>query len=276
MKDLLLLTDFSEWSVAAAHTAFELAKTMQAKLEILHAIQVPSDWEALADAKKDSFPEIRQQIDYATAQLEILQQEGENRGLTVQYQLLYAGSTRNFIHHLTALRKDLIIMGATSRSALEKFVLGTTTERMMRRSGSPVLVVKQQDHSFQARTVVFASGLESDTHGAFQRLLDFAQQAGAEHLHFVEVTTPFNFMPSDEALQRIRDFLAHHPGITLQIHNYNHFNIESGIMAFAKSVNADLIAIANHGRQDISNIFVESIPENLVKFGKIPVLSIKI
>ncbi len=276
MKTLLLLTDFSEGGMAATNAAFALAKTMQAHLELLHAIQVPSDWEKLADAKKENFPEIRQQVNYASAQLDILREEAERKGIPVKEHLLYVASTRNFIHHLTALQKDLIIMGATSRNALEKFVLGTTTERMMRRSGSPILVVQQSEKPFQAKTVVFASGLESDTHGAFQRLLDFARQAGAQNLHFVEVTTPFNFMPSDEAMRRIRDFLAHHPGVNIQIHNYNHFNIESGIMAFARSVQADLIAIANHGRQDISSIFVESIPENLVRFGEVPVLSIKI
>jgi nucleotide-binding universal stress UspA family protein len=276
MKTLLLLTDFSEGGMAATNAAFALAKTIQAHLELLHAVQVPSDWEELADAKKENFPEIRQQVNYASAQLDILREEAERKGIPVKEHLLYVASTRNFIHHLTALQKDLIIMGATSRNALEKFVLGTTTERMMRRSGSPILVVQQSEKPFQAKTVVFASGLESDTHGAFQRLLDFARQAGAQNLHFVEVTTPFNFMPSDEAMRRIRDFLAHHPGVNIQIHNYNHFNIESGIMAFARSVQADLIAIANHGRQDISSIFVESIPENLVRFGEVPVLSIKI
>ncbi len=272
MRELLLLTDFSEVGEAAAKTAFALAKSLQANLEILHAMQVPSDWEELSD----NFPDLQQPAASATAKLKELSEAAARQDIRAGYRLLQVASNRNFIHALTELEKDLIIMGASSKNALEKFVLGSTTERMMRRSGSPVLVVKNPDRVFRVKTVVFASGLEPDTHGSFQRLLDFAQSAGAENLHFVEVTTPFNFLPSDEANKRIKDFLAHHPQASIQTHNYNHFNIESGIMAFARSVNADLIAIANHGRQDISSIFVESIPENLVRFGDIPVLSIKI
>lgn len=275
MKNILLLTDFSEAGMAAAKTAFTLAQNIGADLEVLHAVQVPADWEERSPEKQANYPEIQQEITTATTKLNDLVKSAGEKGIKAGHKILSASSIRSFIHTLTGLQKDLIIMGASSRTAMEKFVLGSTTERMMRKSGSPVLVVKSVPEIPRIKTVVFASGLEQDTHSAFQRLIDFAQSAGAENLHFVEVTTPFNFMPSDEANKKIKDFLAHHPGVHIQAHNYNHFNIESGILAFARSVNADLIAIANHGRQDISSIFVESIPENLVRFGNTPVLSIK-
>lgn len=275
MKNILLLTDFSDAGTAAAKTAFTIARNMTANLEILHALQVPVDWEGLPTDKQAAYPEIQKEIAKASDLLDDLVSIAGEQGVKAGKKILPTSSIRSFIHALTGLQKDLIIMGASSRSAMEKFVLGSTTERMMRKSGSPVLVVKSTLELPQIKTVVFASGLEQDTHNAFQRLIDFARDVGAINLHFVEVTTPFNFMPSNDAHKKITDFLAHHPGVDIQAHNYNHFNIESGILAFARSVNADLIAIANHGRQDISSIFVESIPENLVRFGDTPVLSIK-
>jgi nucleotide-binding universal stress UspA family protein len=40
---------------------------------------------------------------------------------------------------------DLIVLGVRGHSLLEKFLVGSTTERVISRSGCPVLAVRQTD-----------------------------------------------------------------------------------------------------------------------------------
>jgi hypothetical protein len=170
---------------------------------------------------------------------------------------------------------DLIVMGSHGLSGVKRFALGSHTEKIMRQAKAPILACKNQGAEIKFNTIVFASGLEADTHAAFDRLLRFAELVGAENLYFVEVTTPYNFKPTGEVMEQIRSFVDTHDFKSISLHNYAHFTIEAGILEFAHSVNADLVAIANHGRTGLGGIFVESIPENLLRYGDLSVLSIR-
>ncbi|MFQ5446116.1 MAG: universal stress protein [Saprospiraceae bacterium] len=180
-------------------------------------------------------------------------------------------------NHLPVDDYDLIVMGGVGDNNPSKPVIGANTAKVLRTSKTPVLVVKK-DVSLPVAfdTIVFASGLEPDTHKAFAQLLSFAETMGASNLHLVEVTTPNNFKPTFFVREKMEAFISKHRVKNIQIHNYNHYTIEAGVFEFAKRVNASLLAIANHGRNDITSLFIESVPENLVKFSDVPVLSIMV
>lgn len=64
----------------------------------------------------------------------------------------------------------------------------------------------------------------------------------------------------------------------LQLKNYtinifNDLSEEEGIVYFADSINADLIAMATHGRTGFAHVMAGSIAEDVVSHSKRPVLT---
>lgn len=63
---------------------------------------------------------------------------------------------------------------------------------------------------------------------------------------------------------------------TLNFEIYNDLKVERGIMNYAKSQNADLIALGTHGRKGLAHFLTGSLSEGLVNHAKRPVLTFKI
>ncbi len=57
------------------------------------------------------------------------------------------------------------------------------------------------------------------------------------------------------------------------IHVYNDSSEEAGILNFAQSVNADLIAMATHGRTGLAHLLAGSLAESVVNHTHKPVLT---
>ncbi len=74
----------------------------------------------------------------------------------------------------------------------------------------------------------------------------------------------------------MRDFVANFDIENYSTHIYNDINIETGIINFAKNVQADLIGICTHGRTGLAHFFNGSIGEDVVNNTTNPVITFKI
>lgn len=276
MNQILIPTDFSDCANDAIEVAFEIAKKTGSKILFLHSLEVPTGWVMMPKDLEDHYPDIQKEIGSSKGQLSELVQIAKRAGIEASPLLAFSDSYKDVAQTLKDKNQDLIVIGSHGRKGADKFFLGSVATKIMRVSETPVLVIKKRPENIRFKTIVFASGLEEDTHEAFGRLLNFAKDIGAENLHFVDITTPNNFKPSKVVRDKMEAFVKAHNFDTLQLHNYNHYNIESGILEFAHNVRADMIALATHGRSGLSTLFVESIPENLVKYSDFPVLSIRV
>ncbi len=276
MRKILVPTDFSPCADTAARVGRWIAKKAGAEMLFLHGMKTPVDWVNLPKRLEDSYPEIKAQIGAAHQHLDELVRQAEHEGIKAEKSLAFLEGFETVANTVLDIDNDLIIMGSHGLSGIKKFALGSHTEKIMRTAHAPVLACKKPGEEIHYNTIVFASGLEEDTHPAFERLIHFAESVGAENLYFVEVTTPYNFKPTGEVMKSIRDFVDVHDFKSISLHSYAHYTIEAGILEFAHSVGAELIGIANHGRTGLGGIFVESIPENLLRYGDLPVLSIRV
>lgn len=276
MNQILVPTDFSECANEATEVAFQIAKKSGAEVLFLHSMEVPVGWVKMPNDLEEEYPELQKQIDEISGQLTEMVEIAERAGVKASRMLAFSNTYKDVAKILKDKNQDVIVMGSHGRKGVDKFFLGSVASKLMRVSETPVLVIKKRPENIQLNTIVFASGLEEDTHDAFGRLLNFADAVGAENLHFVEITTPHNFKPTKIVMDKMEEFVKKHDYKRLQIHNYNHHNIESGIIEFARNVRADMIALATHGRSGLSNLFIESIPENLIKYSEFPVLSIRV
>jgi nucleotide-binding universal stress UspA family protein len=277
MNRILVPTDFSDCAGFAEKAALEIAKQLNAQIIFMHGLYLGMDWKRVPAGEETKYPESREKVNYAERSLDDRVTTAEAAGIPARKSLVFLENSRNLVNAIIEEPHDMIVLGSHGKGSLKKIIVGSNTGKILRTCKTPVLVLQQElPVPLNFKTIVFASGLEPDTHEALDRLLQFSNGMGAKNLHFVGVTTPNNFKPTSIVLEEMKSFLSRHRHPGIQMNNYNHYNIEAGILEFSKQIAADMIAISNHGRTDISGLFIESIPENLVKYSELPVLSIRV
>jgi nucleotide-binding universal stress UspA family protein len=277
MKKILVPTDFSDTASHAADAAIEICKKTNAEVIFMHGFETWVDWEHLSSGKEKMFPDIHAHVVAAENNLSDLVDKAGTEGVKAEKIISFFQDGRSLVKRIEAQAHDFMVLGSHGIDGFRKYTLGSTTSKILRVSKKPVLIVqKELPKPLAFKNFVFASGLEPDTHAAFELLIQFAKAMNVENVHLVEVTTPNNFQPTSKVREEMKAYIAQHHCPQLKLHNINHFSIEAGILEFVNENKVDLVGIANHGRTDISSLFIESIPENLVRYADLPVLSIKV
>ncbi len=170
---------------------------------------------------------------------------------------------------------DLIVMGSQGASGLKEMVIGSNTEKVVRTSDIPVLVIKKEHTNFNINNLVFACEFTEEYKESFNDAVNFAKSINAK-MHLLMVNTPNGFRTTGESEEKMNTFLE---GINLDNYTLNIYNdrsIEKGILNFANAIEADIIAMSTHGRKGLSHFFNGSISEDLVNHAKRPVITFKI
>ncbi len=137
---ILVPTDFGDSSERAVTYAAELAKALGAEIVLMHAWDMPIV--GFPDGTFVATPELASQVTEAAqhglARAKLLI---DGQGLTVR-EVLKQGPTEAMI--LDAAKEEsagMIVMGTHGRSGLERALLGSVAEKMVRTSPIPVLTV---------------------------------------------------------------------------------------------------------------------------------------
>lgn len=277
MNRILVPTDFSECAGFAEKAAISIAGKTESEIVFLHALSIGMDWNTLSKMEEEKYPEIKEKIASAERLLNERVDTAKAAGVKASKVVVFLDAYKNLSEAIAGQPHDFLVLGSHGKGSFKNLFVGSNTGRLLRTVKTPVFVLQDElPDPLVFKNIVFASGLEPDTHAALDLLLRFSKKMGAEKLHFIEVTTPNNFSPTSLVLKEMKNFIARHECPAIELVNYNHYNVEAGIIEYAQEEKADLIAIANHGRSDISGLFIESIPENLVKFSSLPVLSIRV
>jgi nucleotide-binding universal stress UspA family protein len=170
---------------------------------------------------------------------------------------------------------DLVIMGSNGSNGLTEMLIGSNTEKVVRTSETPVLVVKQEHKTFNVNDFVFASDFKKESIPSYKKAIGFAKILDAK-IHLLMVNTPNKFITTASSNRRMETFVDASKFSNYTLNIYNDASIEKGIMNFSQSINAQLIGMSTHGRQGISHFFNGSISEDLVNHAKRPVITFKI
>ncbi|WP_166964937.1 universal stress protein [Yeosuana marina] len=172
---------------------------------------------------------------------------------------------------------DLIVMGSHGANGVKEFVLGSNTERVVRYSNIPVLVVKNELSTTDFKNVVFACDFNDDTIASYSNVIKMFDHS---QINLVYVNLPNDrFKSTPEIEESVDKFLMKADG-NLKRRNDVHFvcdyTIENGIISFSKKVKADIIAIPTHGRKGIALFLEGSVGEDIVNHATLPVMTFKV
>ncbi|MBI4698441.1 MAG: universal stress protein [Nitrospirae bacterium] len=146
VEKILFPTDFSQGSFHAASYAVDLARHYNARLYMLHVIY---DFTRAYDAHIPhvSADELYKEM-YGWAQKEIESCCAEEiRGLVNVQKVVLKGVPYEEIIKFAGQEKiDMIVMGTYGRVGLERFIFGSTAERVVRKAPCPVMTVRVPEH----------------------------------------------------------------------------------------------------------------------------------
>lgn len=267
----LVPTDFSECAQNASALAIDLAVKAGAEITFLHLVNLPFDWTNLSDERKMSmYPDITKKVEQLEDRLNEWKQQAEKKSVSASTYIHY-NEYKSFITDFAREKKfDLIVMGSQGADEMKDFFVGTNTQRVVRFSKIPVLVVKNRLRSIKRVALVSDFSEENTQSEAF--ISNFITFSGAE-LHLVFINTPLNFNASRVINKRLREFQTDFYFDT-KCHIYNDFQFEDGVKNFCKDNAIDLIIMSTHGRKGLDLIAASSLTENVIAHLNLPVLSL--
>jgi nucleotide-binding universal stress UspA family protein len=139
---ILCAVDFSAGSVAAAEFAMSLAEEADARLTLVHVIEVPhglreSPWDFDVDAAR-----ARLETDGAQ-RLQALVPDAAHAFCTIETAVVEGRAAPEILRVAGEHASDLIVMGVHGRGALELMFFGSNTHAVIRQAHCPVLTVRR-------------------------------------------------------------------------------------------------------------------------------------
>ena len=278
MKKVLVPTDFSPAAQSALEVAASIASKENAQVVILHAIELPSGQSFNTEGEVltlDNWEEkvfSMKLIENAKEKLEQFQASLLLRGVRAVYHLRLGNPFQSIRELITNEEVDLIVMGTAGHSRLEEMIIGSNTEKVVRHARCPVLTVHPSPTKKDFKNIVYATNLNADE-DSFAEVVMNTRDMYSGMIHLVRINTPLNF-ESDVKVKLDMEAFAKRIGLrNYTINTFNHYKEEDGIIHFAQSIGADLIALSTHGRTGFAHVLAGSVAEDVANHSAIPVLT---
>ena len=277
MKKILVPTDFSKQAEYALEIAAQLAKIHNGEIYLLHMLELPlNQIQEVGGAPGGSeLPEAMAFMKMAHNKFEELLKAYYLKDVTVHETVSFHQTFEGIKDTCKEHDIDLIVMGSHGASGFKEMFIGSNTEKVVRTSEIPVLVIKNKHSNFTVNDFVFASDFKNDNKETYRQALKLAKVFNSK-IHLLFVNTASKFLSTTKANARILDFIEGFDYKNFNINVFNDESVEKGILNFSHSIDADLIGISTHGRQGIAHFFNGSISEDLVNHAKRPVITFKI
>ncbi len=273
MKRILVPTDFSQQAENALKVAAQLAMEHDSEIYLIHSLEMPLH--LARSGGSGSLPESLYFIKLAEKNFEELFKQPYLEGIKIREAIGHAEIYEDISEAVEKNNVDLIIMGSHGSSGFKEMFIGSNTEKVVRTSKIPVLVIKNKHSNFKIDDFVFATDFSDECRGSFKDAQTFAETTGAK-LHLLFINTPNDFKTSSEAKKVMTNFVSGTGAKNYTLNIYNDTSVEKGILNFAKDTNAQLIGMSTHGRKGLSHFFNGSISEDLVNHANMPVITFKI
>ncbi len=277
MKSILVPTDFSKPSFIAAEVAVDIAKKAGSKVVFLNVVEEATDGSfnvegQVSQGRWEDRLFTFKMIEKAKKQLEKMVKDPKFAAVDVTGELRVGNPFHGMRTIITEHKVDLVVMGTSGRSKTESMLIGTNTERVVRHAKCPVLTVHEKPASSNFKNIVYATAMAKDEE-VFSRIVKRAQTLYNSTLHLVRVNTPGDFQQDHIVKTYMEKFAKKLQLKNYTINVYNDLTAEEGIIRFSDSVNADMIAMATHGRTGFAHVIAGSVAEDVLGQAKRPVLT---
>ncbi len=277
MKKILVPTDFSKTAAMATDVAFDIAKKSGASIILLHVIEEATggsfnvEGQVAYSNMTDQLFTLKM-IEKAKAQMLKVVKDPRYAAVKVDGELRLGNPFHGMRTIIAEHKVDLVVMGTSGKSGLSESLIGSNTEKVIRNSHCPVLTVQKKPTTSEFKSIVYATAMSKDEE-VFSRIVKKTQGYYDSTIHLVRINTPGDFQ-RDYVVKDYMEKFAKSLGLkNFTINIFNDLTIEEGVIRFADQIDADMIAMATHGRSGFAHVIAGSVAEEVASHSKRPVLT---
>jgi nucleotide-binding universal stress UspA family protein len=280
LKRILVPVDGSPPANRAVEVACVLARTVGAELVFCDAVNHAA---AIAEMTVpsgiiDSAPILDALDGGASAIAGAAEQAAKADGLTASSAVIDGAAGNAIINYAKAHEIDAIVMGTRGTGGLERLVLGSTADEVLRGSELPTIVVQAlEDAAAPAfKRLLVASDDSAPSASALAFALELAAGQGGSLVlcHALASGAPAEQRASAQALLDAGVAQARSRSIEAETCIFDGDPAEQ-IIAAAQTHHADAIALGTHGRSGFARLFEGSVAEAVVRRSPLPVIVLR-
>lgn len=290
IERILCPLDFSEFSERAFDYAQSLARHYRARLTLSHVIPCLFD----STYPAFSYPELINEVvrdlrAHARRQIEEFARQRTRDGFEQDISVCEGAVTDSILACARERAADLIVMGTHGRHGFDRLLLGSVTEKVIRKSSCPVLAVRKPVHDFvephqsgdpvRLRRLLLATDFSRHSERALDYALSLREEYEAE-LALIHVVEEFPHSwdlsaVTGEVAKRLEEAIPARARETGLVRT----RIRIGrpyqeIVRFALENSSDLIVLGVRGRNALDLAIFGSVAHRVLQQAPCPVLAV--
>jgi nucleotide-binding universal stress UspA family protein len=281
IKNILCPVDFSPPSLSAANYAIALASNYEAKLHFLHVVS-PTLYSA--DQYAFNVGEIVATLEKEAArQMKKLARKAAAAGVTFKQEVRTGDVEYEIRKMMKSAKADFLVMGTHGHRGLEKWFLGSVTERMLRRSVIPLLTIRgtaRIQSPPALKRILVTTDFSEGTNRALDYAFSIAQECQAKItlMHVIDERAPDTLEAGELSLaasarQQLEKLIPEEAldwcDSAVRVEFGNPYQVISNTLA---SDNIDLLVMNIHGKGMLDRALLGSTAERLVRAARCPIM----
>jgi nucleotide-binding universal stress UspA family protein len=291
IKRILYATDLSQISESAWHEAQQFGKLFDAEILLVHVVPLvmlplegyfpPHMYDELVQSARRE----------AEAGFDRVLESVPGSGLKVRIRLEDGAPAERILAVAKEEQTDVVIVGTHCRPPLQRAILGSVADRLVRQAPCPVVTVQpsfEDKSSTRIRRICYATDFSPTARAAWPWVLSIARAADAEIdlVHVALSPVPDRHLPA-EALGRMAHTLHEQgrleterflekspfPGGRINV-RLSHGDPGEQIVHLAQAQSADLIVMGTHGWSGLVRWMLGSVAHHVIQTAPCPVLTV--
>lgn len=285
--------DFSEFSIRAYHHALSLAEHYRAKLVAQHVVEISrypyADYAATAGDYADFRRALREGGEEQLREFVKKHAHDQVHSEIMVHEGTAADCILSFAQKQEA---DLIVMGTHGRRGYDRLVIGSVTDRVMRRTSCPVLAIckpmpdsapeiQEPGHVHHLNRILFCTDFSENS----ERALNYALSATDEYRAELTLLHVLEEVPSPDKMERAIATASEQLDKLIPAQQRKTVNIRTAvrvgkpyreIIRLATEAQVDLVAMAVRGRGALDLAVFGSTTYRVLQLGPCPVLAVHV
>lgn len=272
MKNILVLTDFSEAAEVASDQGLKIAKILETGITFLHLISTPVEWRKIPLEKENLYPETKAAIGEAKDKLFKLERKAKESNVEAHTSLVYNLGMGEIYTYINEKNYELVIIGAHGK-ADEKKPVGTNTLMIAHKSPVPVLILKPGVKPNLRRKWIIVSDYLEKSSESLSLFMNIASKLNAS-VQLLYVNTPYYFLETPQIYEKLDKYISKYSDMDLTYMIIDAFNEERGIESYVNLSNCDVVGLIVHGQSGLNPVFRRSILEKVLNQIDLPVITL--
>ena len=160
MYKILVPVDFSKKSECAVKIAAQIGKKINSEIHLLHLVELPSGIIDMGAGSNFSIPASMMYLRKVKEKIINLKKIFFDTDQIIKHAIKFENPFEGIKNYAIKNNANLIVMGSKGVSDFEEMIIGSNTEKVVRTSNIPVIVVKTDANKFKFKNLIFASNYD--------------------------------------------------------------------------------------------------------------------